>query len=235
MDFFRALFYAFEDRQWVAKLGMMLVLTAAAVLLAPLLVGLVFWALLLGYQERLVHNIRREVRYPLPPWTNYSRLWQRGSRVLAAQVVYALPNLLLLCVAGVMLPGVSQVSFTSAITTIGIACCLLPLLLIYNVISAPLFVIGLGHFNEDPRVNVFFQFSRLFGVLRKHIDATIPFLLATLLSNVLFSVFAATVILLPVALALYVPVQGMLIGEYLVWTLPRPTVPPPPQPRPAQR
>ena len=95
MDIMRALTYAFDDRDWVTKLGITLIITAISALLTPVFVGLLGWAALLGYAVELVRNVRRGSSTPLPAWDNFNRYIATGTNVLIAVIVYSLPNMLL--------------------------------------------------------------------------------------------------------------------------------------------
>ena len=69
MNFSRAFSYAFEDRDWLAKLLITFIVTVAAVLLTVFLVGFALWAALLGYYAELVRNVRIGAPQPLPRWS----------------------------------------------------------------------------------------------------------------------------------------------------------------------
>lgn len=243
MDVGRAFGYAFEDRDWFGKLFVTLLVTAFALLLTPLLIGLLGWALLLGYQEELVYNIRLERKTPLPRWNNLEDKISRGLAYLGASIVYNIPNMILGCCLATLSPAVGgQGAVTSATTTIGIACCVFPLLILYNLVTVPMIAIGLGHYNEERRIGVFFEFGRLFALLREHIDATIPYLLWMVIATIVLGLISVTLIGIPVTLALLIPVQGMLTAQFIGLVLPKPKEPEPkkaggnaPPPRTPQR
>jgi hypothetical protein len=221
--------FAFDDREWLSKLGLTFLITAVSILFTPVIVGLLGWALLLGYQERLVHNVRRGDKFPLPRWENFNDLLSRGFNVLGALVFYNIPNILLSCCLFTLSGGLGAPAYTSAITTIGIACCLFPLILLYNLIVWPLIALGMGHYNESGKINAFFQIGELFALLREHMDATIQYVMWSVLASLLLSLLNVTLIGIVATWALWIPVQGMLIAQYLGLALPKMKAKPQPQ------
>jgi hypothetical protein len=256
VNFSRAFTYAFEDRDWLVKLLITLVVSAGAILLAavpialatwttPLIalslcatlpLGLALWSALLSYQAELVRNVRVGVPLPLPTWGDFIRRVTRGGTLLAAVFVYNLPNLLLSGCLWATSPSLSD-TFTGATLTLGIACCVFPILLAYNLITWPMLALGIARYADEGRTNGLYDFSGLFGLVRQHSDATIQYLLMTVLANVVLTLFAvipcAGWLAIP---ALAVPVHGFLMGQYAARALGRPKqkASPPPQ-RPVRR
>ena len=214
MDIMRALTYAFDDRDWVTKLGITLIITAISALLTPVFVGLLGWAALMGYTVELVRNVRRGSSTPLPAWNNFNRYISNGANVLVAVIVYNLPNLVLGCVGGFLAQNMGGGLIGSTLI-LALGCCLFPLLLIYNVITMPMLALGIGRYVEDPRIDVFFEIARLFETLRQHTDQVIQWWLAALIIDVVFVILG----LIPVlgwaaGTALLVPVYAMLTGQF---------------------
>ncbi len=214
MDIMRALTYAFDDREWVTKLGITLIITAISLLLTPVFVGLLGWAALMGYVIDLVRNVRRGSQTPLPAWDNFSRYVSNGANVLVAVIVYSLPNLLLGCVGSIVAQNMSS-GFIGSTLVLALSCCLFPVLLVYSLITVPMIALGIGRYVEDPRINVFFEFSFLLENLRKNIDQVIQWWLAAIVANIVFLILGVIpVIGWAIAAALLVPVYGMLTGQF---------------------
>ncbi len=214
MDIMRALTYAFDDRDWVTKLGITLIITALSALLTPVFVGLLGWAALMGYAVELVRKVRRGSSTPLPAWDNFNRYISTGANVLIAAIVYSLPNLVLGCVGGFLAQNMGGGLIGSTLI-LALGCCLFPLLLVYNIITVPMLALGIGRYVEDPRIDVFFEVAFLFETLRQHIDQMIQWWLATLVIDVVFVILG----LIPVigwaaGAALMVPVYAMLTGQF---------------------
>ena len=102
MDIIRAFTYVFEDRDWVNKILITTVITALSLLLTPLFIGLLGWAALFGYVIELVRNVRLGSPTPLPRWDDFNRYLASGFNVLAAVIIYNLPNVVLGCVSTIL-------------------------------------------------------------------------------------------------------------------------------------
>jgi hypothetical protein len=225
VNFSRAFSYAFEDRDWIAKLVMTFVMTLGAALLTPLLIGLALWAALLGYQAELVRNIRSGIPNPLPRWDNLSEKISRGGNILAAVIVYNIPNAILGCCVFTLSPTIGD-TFTGAGVTLGLACCVIPMLLIYNLVTWPMLALGMGRYIDEGRVGVYFEFQHLFQMIQQNTDATIQYLLSSLLANIVFALFAIIPCIGWVAVpALAMPVHGALTGQYVGRVLGKPKAP----------
>lgn len=237
MNVIRVFTYAFDDPDWLNKLAITAIITALSVAFTPLLIGLVGWAMLLGYMIELVRNVRMGVRYPLPRWDDFNAYLSSGFNVAAAVIVYSLPNLLLSCVGSVLAQNLGGGLIGSTLI-LALSCCLFPVLLVYNLLMMPMLAIAMGRYAEDPRINVFFEFSFLFGTLRSQLDRVVQWWLALLAADVIFVMLAIIVLVGWVALvALLVPVYGMLSGQLALALLgdlkdkPKRRNPPPPAPR----
>ncbi len=214
MDIMRALTYAFDDPDWTTKLGIALIVTAISALLTPVFVGLLGWAALMGYALELVHNVRLGSPTPLPAWDDFSRLVSNGVNVLIAGIVYNLPNLLFGC-GGALLARSLGGGLVGGSLSLALTCCLLPLLLIYSLVTVPMLALGVGRYVEDPRIDVFFQFPYLLTTLRANMGQVIQWWLATLAADVVFGILGAIPLIgWAAASALLVPVYGMLTGQF---------------------
>lgn len=235
MDIGRAFTYLFDDRDWLSQAALLAILTAASILLTPLLIGLLGWAALLGYTVELVRNVRLGVRYPLPRWNDFSRFVSVGANVLVAAIVYSLPNLVLGCVSSILAQNLGSGLIGSTLT-LSLSCCLFPILLVYNLVTLPMLALGLGRYSEDPRINVFFEFSFLFDTLRQHTDKLIQWWLAALVASLVFMVLGIIPVLGWIVLAaLSVPVWGMLTGQFALAILGGLKSKQPPVPAPTPR
>lgn len=213
MNLIRAFTYAFDDPDWFNKIAITAIVTALSIAFTPLLIGLVGWAVLFGYMIELVRNVRLGNRYPMPRWDDFNRFLSSGGNVVAAVILYNLPNLLLSCVSSFLAQNMGSGLIGSTLV-LALSCCLFPLLLIYNLITLPMLAIGMGRYVEEPRINVFFEFGFLFETLRQHLDRIMQWWLALIAADIIFIILAVFVLIGWVALAaLLIPVYGMLTGQ----------------------
>jgi hypothetical protein len=216
VNFSRALTYSFEDRDWIIKLGVTAIVTVLALALSIVVVGLGLWALLLGYQAALIHNIRLGLPRPLPTWGNLGRLFSSGLNILGGTLIYNLPNALLFGCVAAMSPSFSQ-NFTGTAVSLGLACCVLPIALVYNAVAQPMQALAVAKYGDRRQFSVFFEFGSLFAAVRRNAELSLQFLLWSIVANMLFALLLG----IP-ALFLAVPVHGYLAGEYAAQVLGRP-------------
>lgn len=215
MDIARAFTYIFDDEEWIPKLAIAVALVFAGIVLLPVfLVGLVAWAVLLGYLVELVRNLRDQHPTPLPRWDTYAEKFSDGSRVLTAVLVYNLPNVLAACCIGVVPALFGSDSTTGGITLLA-ACCLAPFLLVYNVLSGAMLALGTARYSDEGNVIVFFQFGDLFAVLTRRPSQTLTWVILATLANVGLGIAG----LIPclgwfVIPAVIIMVQGHLLAQF---------------------
>jgi hypothetical protein len=190
--FERAFAYIFDDPKWIEKLGLIAAVTLAAIITTPLLgLGLIVgWALLLGYQVELIRNVRGDEVYPLPRWDNLGEKLQKGGNVLVATILYNLPNVLPACCILATSSAWADGGFG---TTFSLAffCCLIPLALIYNLITWPMLTLGMARYAEEGNIGVFFQFGDLFNTLYRAPSVSIQWMVYALITNLIIGVVGA--------------------------------------------
>jgi hypothetical protein len=219
----RAFSYAFDDKEWVNKLAILAVIAFASIISSILLIGLVGWALMLGYYVELVRNLRDNHPTPLPRWDRYGEKITEGASVLTAALVYSLPNFLIVCCIATT-SGFWGDNFTGSFIGFGTMCCLTPILLVYNLITWPMLALGLSRYAEERNIGVFFQFSDLFSTVRRNLGLTLQWAFFALLDNfVLGIIVAIPCIGWAIAPALALPVHGFLLAQYTgqIETVPR--------------
>jgi hypothetical protein len=214
VDITRAFSYIFEDEEWVAKLAISAVISFLAIITTPLLVGLALWAALLGYLADLVRNLRDGHPTPLPRWDNYGDKIGAGANILAAGILYGLPNALASACIATTASSWGDGFFGSGIA-FAFICCVTPLLILYNLITWPMWWLALARFAEDRRIGVFFQFGDLLGTLRRSLGTTLQWMLAYLLVSFGLGLLGA----IPCAgwagaPALAIPVLGHLLAQF---------------------
>ncbi|MDX2141428.1 MAG: DUF4013 domain-containing protein [Chloroflexota bacterium] len=214
MEIGRAFNIIFNDPQWATKLAITAIVTLFAFLFTPLLVGLLGWAVLTGYQVALISNIRNGAAHPLPMWDDLSEYFGTGLQALMAGIAYALP-FILVSGCGALTTGLMGDQLGGG-AIILVSCCVLPLSLLYLVIVLPMYALGLGRFSEEPRIGVFFDFPALFSRLASHRDQVVMYLLMLLLVSIISGIVGAIPCVGWVAIAaLIVPINGINAGMFI--------------------
>ena len=91
MDFGKALTFMFQDPNWVAKLGIGILVTLAGIVFSPVLIGLAAVFVLTGYTIDVVRNVLDGKEHPLPEWQDWSGFLVRGLKLVGVIIVLALP------------------------------------------------------------------------------------------------------------------------------------------------
>lgn len=91
MDFGKALTFMFQDPNWVAKLGIGILVTLAGIVFSPVLIGFVAVFVLTGYTIDVVRNVLDGKEYPLPDWQDWSGFLTRGLKLFGVMIILALP------------------------------------------------------------------------------------------------------------------------------------------------
>ncbi|MBZ0290118.1 MAG: DUF4013 domain-containing protein [Anaerolineae bacterium] len=210
MEIGRAFSYAFDDKEWTSKLAILAAIALISAITTPLLVGLVGWAIVLGYYVDLVRNLRDGHPTPLPRWDRYDEKIAQGSSVLTAGFVYAIPNLFVGCCIATT-SSFWQDNFTGSFIGFGTICCLTPIILVYNLVTWPMLALGVARYAEERNIGVFFQFGDLFDTLRRNLTPTLQWMLFTFVANFVIGIVAAVPCIgWAVAPALALPIQGYL-------------------------
>jgi hypothetical protein len=214
MDLSRAFMYAFDDPEWMSKLAMVFLLTFASVIFMPfLLAGLVPFAMLMGYMLEIVNNVRQGNKIILPRWRNYGQLMSRGGGVLLGLTAYHIPVLLLSCCVWVS-GNLFSDGAVNGLLTLTTLCCVTPFLLIYTVVGWMILAVGVTEYAAGEPSGVFFEWGRLFGIVRELGWISIQWFFFSLLAHFLLTLIAFTIIGTLVLFALSLPVQAHLIGQY---------------------
>lgn len=211
MEFGRAFTFAFEDKDWVSKLVITVVMVLASMI--PI-VGLLAVSALLGYLTDITKNVRNGHPRPLPKWTDYGDLITRGAYVLLATLIYNLP-LLLLSVLMYSFSSIIGESLFGSLAYVLIFTCALPILFIYQVVTWSMLAIGLIQFGETGDNGVFYRFGKLFRVIQYNTGLTLQWVFLSVAANILLSILLMIPCIGWVATpALYIPIHGYLMGQY---------------------
>ena len=118
MDIARSFVYMFDDRDWVTKVLIGVLVTLAGVLILPL-------PILSGYLIAIVRNVMRGDE-TLPDWNDIVRYWVDGLVLMVATVLYTLPFWLLpllLVLPAMFAGGLNQdLADTLGVVSVAVSC-----------------------------------------------------------------------------------------------------------------
>lgn len=211
MEFGRAFTYVFEDKEWVSKLVILVVMVFASFI--PVF-GLVAVCALLSYITDITKNVRNGHPRPLPKWIDYGDLISRGAYVLLATLIYNLP-LLFIVILMYSFSSVIGVSLFGAFAYVVIFACMMPILFIYMIIAWSMLAVALIQYGETGDNGVFYHFGKLFRVVQSNTFLTLQWAFLSIAANILLSIVGVIPCIGQIAVpALYIPVQGYLMGQY---------------------
>ncbi|MDZ4770587.1 MAG: DUF4013 domain-containing protein [Chloroflexota bacterium] len=228
MDLVRAFSFPFDDNRWLQKLAILAVIAVVTFLLTPLVVGLLGWAALIGYQVEIVRRWRAGKPVPLPTWDNFGRLMNSGFYPLVALLLYQIPN----GIVGATFLLLNQnlgAGVVSGVLLFFLTCCMLPIVLIYNAITLPMLALGMGRYVDEPRLGVFLEIGYLLVTLRDNLGLATLYLVFTAIANAIFTI-VGTVTFGIVPAVLGVLVLGALNGQLAAAILGMPKSPSPLRP-----
>lgn len=218
---FGALFDAIlGDPQALGKLATLAVILLITLLLTVILVGLIGYAVIVGWQVRLIRNVRGGARYPMPAWDDLGGFLTTGVQVIGAFLIYTLPltviGAFLVLVAAGADGGRNALGGIAPFTSLLGLCLSIPMI-VYALALAPLFTIALGGYAVDPRFGVFFEITRWTEALRRHPDAVILWFVY----GIIISFMIVLLMLIPIAGWVAAPPIGVALHAMLAGSLAR--------------
>ncbi len=182
MDFGRAFTYAFEDSEWIKKVGI-----AAVVILIPIVGGIV----LMGWALELMRRVIQNEPQPLPDWSDFGGLLGKGFKAFVVTLAYALPVILIvICGQVVTIGSASLLEDTDAAGTVAIVAgiCMGCFALVFGILAGLLVPPALGNLAVTGELGAAFRFGEVFGLLRSAIG---PYLISILIVALVSPILAS--------------------------------------------
>lgn len=208
MDFTKSFSYITEDKEWLAKLGILAAISFAA----PFLLGIPY-LLVLGYSVAIARNVKKGVEQPLPVWDDWNTLFRDGFNLFVARLVYTLPFLLLLCAFGI-LPWLGVIGRGGDVSddvmagaffaTFGLTGCLSLLFFVAYIFIGPAVVV---QYVRHGTLSACLNFGAIFGFIRAQMGNIL--LITALVIGVGF-VFGTVMTVLSI-----IPILGTLVAMFL--------------------
>ncbi len=214
MQLGRAFTYIFDDRDWIGKLAIVMILSFSSIVLLPVvLIGLLPLCILLGYMVEIVENVRQDRKVLLPAWDNYQYKLSRGGNVLLALIVYHLPLTVCGCCV-IFFPGLFGDFASRGLVAVMTLCCIFPLALVWFTFGWIFMATGTVLYARGEPVTIYFQPGKLWGAVQRADAFSAAWMLMAILANIVLAVIGITIIGAVVTLALFIPVQAHLLGQY---------------------
>lgn len=207
MDFTRAISFPFDDEDWVVKFIVGALLT---------LVGFFLPFILLGYEVNVARNVIRGKDRPLPGADKIGEVITDGLIAFIAGLVYAIPAILLSCILA-FAGGLLGDSDLGGMLFLCLSCCLTGFFILYGIVAAALYWMGIIRYAETGNFSEFLRFSDLWSDVRANIGILLGLLLYTILLGLLVSVASIVLFItcvgIPALIFYSQVVSGHLIGQ----------------------
>jgi len=205
MEFGKAFSFAFEDKDWIKKLGI-----GALLMIIPF----IGWLVVAGWGIEITKRVIQHDPQPLPDWSDFGGYLVKGLQVFVIGLVYSLPIVLVnICQQGVTLFGqqgdTTDETILMAVTVLAV--CFGCVSFIYSIFLGFILPAALGNFAATGQMGAGFRFGEVFGLVRA---APVAYLLA-LLGGFVASLIASLGVILCVIGILFTAVYAYTINAHL--------------------
>jgi hypothetical protein len=187
MEFGRAFSYAFEDSEWIKKVGI-----AALVFLIPLLGPII----LMGWSLEIIRRVSLDDPQPLPDWSNFGGFVGKGFKAFVVVLGYALPVILIvICGQAVTIGSAAALENnpeTASTVALVASICMGCFALLFVILAGLLIPPALGNLAATEQVGAAFRFGEIFGLLRSAIG---PYLISIIIISLVSPILASIGIL----------------------------------------
>jgi len=214
MDVNKAVRFVLDDKQWISKLLIGVLMSVLAFLIVP---GLI----LQGYLVKVIRQVMGGNDNELPEWTDWGKLLSDGLFVTLGQIIWTLPFILLFVVGGLATGGLgSMADRGSDIATAGVMggglllICLAVLFAVVFLFLTPALMIQYAIKDE---FGAMFRFGEVFDIIRNHTADILIAFLVTLAAVVVIGVVTGVLAVIPCLGWIAAAVIGLAMGPYLTF------------------
>lgn len=211
MDINKAFRFVFDDKQWISKLLIGVLMTLTGFLIVPALI-------LQGYLVKIIRQVRDGQDNELPEWSDYVDLLRDGFFVTVGQLIWFLPLILLVLIVGATAGGFSSMvegsDISGLIATGGglLMLCLGLLLVVAALFLTPALLIQYAIKGE---FGALFRFGEIIDLIRTNMADILMVFLVSLVASVVLSIVFSILILIPCLGWIAAFVAGVALGPYI--------------------
>jgi hypothetical protein len=186
MDVGKSFRFVFEDKDWVSKL-----LISVLVSLVPIL-NFAF----IGYLVQLILNVSEGIAFPLPDWSDFGDKFVKGLIMVVAGFIYALPIIILVVVvagAGALteVAGGGDLSDVAGAAFTGTAILFSCLSILYGF-ALTFFYFGMAiHFSREGTFGSCFQIGKIINLISSNLGEYLTAWLVSLLFGFVLTIAAS--------------------------------------------
>lgn len=211
MDINKAIRFVTEDKQWITKLIIGVLMTLLGFLIVPALI-------LQGYLIKIIRQVMNGQWDGLPEWEDWGELLRDGFFVTVAQIVYTLPFIILMTIGGLATGGLASISGSEDVAAVvasggGLMLfCLVMLFVVALLFLTPAILIQYA-IKDD--FGATFRFGEVFGIIRNHTADILIALLVSLVAAFVISLVIGVLSLIPCLGWIAAFVIGLAVGPYV--------------------
>jgi hypothetical protein len=213
VDINKSIRYVTDDKQWMSKLLIAVLMSILSFLILPALI-------LQGYVVKIIRQVMGGDWDGLPEWGDYGKLLKDGFFVTVTELVYALPFILLMIVGGLVTGGIGSLSSgddLAAIAATGgglMLVCLVILLVIAFLFLTPAILIQYA-IKDD--FGALFRFGEVFDIIRNHTADILVAFVVTLVAAFALSLVLGVLSIIPCLGWIAAAVLGLAVGPYITF------------------
>jgi len=212
MDINRAFRFVFEDRQWISKLLIGVLMSVLAFFILPALI-------LQGYMVSIVRRVMNQDGEPLPEWTDWGKLLKDGFFVTIATLIWSLPFLIVLFIGIAATIGFGNLSNESLAAAGASGAGLLVACLGILFVVALLFItpaIYIQYAIKD-EFGACFRFGEILDIIRSHLADILIAFLVTIVAGIAISLVVGLLGIIPCLGWIAAFLIGLAVGPYITF------------------
>ncbi len=209
MEFGKAFSFAFEDPDWLKKLGI-----GALLMIIPI----IGWLVVAGWGIEITKRVIQHDPQPLPDWNDFGGYLIKGLQVAVIGFVYSLPvTLVNICQQGVTAfsqqgNNSSDQTIVSILMVVGI--CFGCVSFLYSIFLGFIMPAALGNFAATGQMSAGFRFGDVFGMVRAAPMAYLMALLGGIVAGIITVVGLIACVIGVLATAVYAStINAHLYGQ----------------------
>jgi len=166
MDIGKSFSFVFEDKEWVTKIIIAMLILLLGVVFFWLVIPAILAALLFsGYGVEITRRVLRGESQVLPAWDNWGQLFTDGLMVAIIGIVYAIPMIVVSLCLGVPLGVASENSESAAALISSILSCLN---LLWGIVLSFLLPPAIAIYAKESNLGAAFRFGDVVALVRDH-------------------------------------------------------------------
>ncbi len=213
MDVNKSFRYVMDDKQWLSKLLIGVLMSILAFLIVPALI-------LQGYLVKVIRHVMGGNWDSLPEWYDWGKLLKDGFFVTVAQFIYTLPFIILMFLGMAATGGVASLSDGSdvaALATTGgglILFCLIILFAVAFLFLTPAILIQYAIKDEFPAC---FRLGEVADIIRNHMADILIAFLVTVVAGIVLSLLFGILAIIPCLGWIAAALIGLAVGPYITF------------------